>query len=187
MPRKKSLPSSRAEELISILQSRFQKNIQRHKEIGWERVLERLKKSPDKLWSLNAMEESGGEPDLIGYDSAEDRFFFADCSVETPQDRRSLCYDEEALISRKANKPAGSALQTAHEMGVQLLTERQYFQLQEKGEFDLKTSSWLLTPADIRKKGGALFGDRRFGRVFIYHNGAESYYGVRGFRCGLFL
>ncbi len=178
-----SLPQQRITELLNILQMRFTKNNKRHEGMDWPDIRSRLEKKPEKLWSLNEMEETGGEPDVIAYENGH--YIFCDCSAETPKGRRSLCYDPEALESRKEHKPKDSAIAMAAEMGVEILTEEQYFDLQKTGSFDTKTSSWLSTPADIRKLGGAIFGDCRFGRVFIYHNGAESYYGVRGFRARL--
>ena len=148
----------------------------------WEDVQEKLEKNPEKIWSLYKMEETGGEPNIIGYDSTLKEFIFCDCSTESPKGRRSLCYDDAALNSRKENKPKGSALSMADELGIELLDEEQYFELQELGKFDMKTSSWLRTDSELRNKGGALFGDNRYGRTFIYHNGAESYYAARGFR-----
>lgn len=175
-----NLPQERITELLTLLQTRFTKNMQRHKGLEWEKIQSRLEKNPQKLGSLNEMEETGGEPDVIGYEN--DLYIFCDCSTETPKGRRSLCYDHEALESRKEHKPKDSAVGMAADMGVEILTEEQYLEFQKLGNFDTKTSSWLTTPAEVRKLGGAIFGDRRFGRVFIYHNGAESYYGVRGFR-----
>lgn len=157
----------------------------RHKDIEWKKVEEKLKTHPEKLWSLNEMEESGGEPDVVGFDKKTSEYIFYDCSGESPKGRRSLCYDREALESRKKHKPKNSAMDLAGDMGIELLTEEEYYKLQELGEFDSKTSSWLKTPNELRKLGGAIFGDYRFGRVFIYHNGAESYYGARGFRGSL--
>ena len=148
----------------------------------WEDVQEKLEKNPEKIWSLYKMEETGGEPNIIGYDSNSKEYIFCDCSTESPKGRRSLCYDDAALNSRKENKPKGSAVSMANEMGIELLDEEQYFELQELGNFDMKTSSWVLTDSEIRNKGGALFGDSRYSRTFIYHNGAESYYSSRGFR-----
>lgn len=177
------LSRERIDELLKILQVRFTKNMFRHPGVEWAGVQSRLEQNPEKLWSLNEMEESGGEPDVTGYEN--EHYIFSDCSAETPKGRRSICYDHEALESRKEHKPKDSAMNMAAEMGVQILTEEQYFDLQKMGEFDTKTSSWLTTPVEVRKLGGAIFGDRRFGRVFIYHNGAESYYGVRGFRARL--
>lgn len=176
------LSKEEAQELLSNLEKRFQKFQHRHPKIEWQVVLEKLQKNPSKLIALFKMEETGGEPDVIAYDNKTSEITFADCSAESPKGRRSICYDHEALEARKQYKPEDSAVNMAEEMGVSLMDEQQYFELQKLGEFDLKTSSWLLTPTDVRSKGGALFGDRRFGRVFIYHNGAESYYGVRGFR-----
>lgn len=170
------------EDLLETLKTRFEKNIDRHKGVKWEKVQEKLEANPDKLWSLNEMEKTGGEPDVVGYNQKKNQFLFFDCAPESPKGRRSLCYDREALESRKAHKPANSALDVAAEMGIELLDEDQYRSLQELGKFDTKTSSWLKTPDDVRELGGAIFGDWRFGRVFIYHNGAESYYGARGFR-----
>ncbi len=181
----KTLPPSRQEELFNILKARFNKNKNRHKDVTWEKVQEKLEASPDKMWSLNEMEESGGEPDVVGYDAATNEYIFYDCSGESPKGRRSLCYDREALDARKTHKPANSALDMAEEMGVEILNEKEYRELQELGQFDTKTSSWVLTPPAIRKLGGAIFGDFRFGQVFIYHNGADSYYGARGFRASL--
>ncbi|HEY1147970.1 MAG TPA: DUF4256 domain-containing protein [Pseudoduganella sp.] len=169
-------------QLLSILQARFEKNMQRHKGIAWTDVQVRLEADAAALKSLQAMEDTGGEPDVIGYDEATGRYAFCDCSAESPGGRRSLCYDREALESRKENRPEGSAVDAAAAMGVELLTEEQYRALQRLGEFDMKTSSWISTPDDVRALGGALFCDRRYGRVFVYHNGAQSYYAARGFR-----
>jgi hypothetical protein len=179
---KKQLDPARTQELLNILQTRFEKNPNRHKGIKWADVQKRLEANPAKLWSLDQMEETQGEPDVIAYDKKTDAYIFCDCAAETTKGRRSLCYDTEALESRKEHKPKNSALAMANEMGIEVLTEEEYFELQKLGNFDLKTSSWLKTPKEVRELGGAIFGDRRFGRVFIYHNGAESYYGVRGFR-----
>jgi hypothetical protein len=179
---KKQLDPARTQELLNILQTRFEKKPNRHKGIKWADVQKRLEANPAKLWSLDQMEETLGEPDVIAYDKKTDAYIFCDCAAETPKGRRSLCYDTEALESRKEHKPKNSALAKANEMGIEVLTEEEYFELQKLGNFDLKTSSWLKTPKEVRELGGAIFGDRRFGRVFIYHNGAESYYGVRGFR-----
>ncbi|SHL68273.1 Protein of unknown function [Chitinophaga jiangningensis] len=170
------------EALLNTLQTRFEKNALRHKGITWDAVQERLDAAPGKCWSLQQMEETGGEPDVVGRDEATGAIIFCDCSAETPKERRNVCYDAEALASRKEHKPGDSAVAMAEAMGISLLTEDQYRHLQELGEFDLKTSSWVATPKEIRKLGGALFGDRRYNHVFIYHNGASSYYGVRGFR-----
>jgi len=182
---KNQLSPKQIEVLIELLKARFEKNSHRHKEIEWRNVRTKLIKSSEKLWSLQEMENTGGEPDVVAYNQQKDEYLFVDCSAETPKGRRSLCYDREALQSRKDHPPKGSAIDVAQEMGVELLTEEQYYQLQQIEEFDLKTSSWIATPAEIRKLGGALFADRRYGRVFIYHNGAQSYYAVRGFRCCL--
>ncbi|MEB7643029.1 DUF4256 domain-containing protein [Acinetobacter pittii] len=185
MPTKEQLTQKQIELLIELLKNRFEKNTHRHQEMNWLDVQNKLIKDPVKLRSLLEMENTGGEPDVIAYDQPEDEYLFVDCSLETPKGRRSLCYDREALESRKDHPPKNSAIDVAKEMGVELLTEEQYSQLQEIEEFDLKTSSWLKTPNEIRKLDGALFADRRYGRVFIYHNGAQSYYAARGFRCCL--
>lgn len=182
---KKQLASKQIETLIELLKDRFEKNSHRHREIEWPSVQTKLIKSPDKLWSLQEMENTGGEPDVVAYDQQNDEYLFMDCSPETPKGRRSLCYDREALESRKDHLPKNSAIDIVIEMGVELLTEEQYHQLQKLGEFDLKTSSWLATPDEIRQLDGAIFADRRYDRVFVYHNGAQSYYAVRGFRCCL--
>lgn len=182
---KKKLSPTEQEELLKILKTRFEKNMKRHKGIDWTQVQAKLKAHPAKLWSLDEMEISGGEPDIIGQDKKSGEFIFVDCSEESPKGRRSLCYDHEALNSRKENKPKDSALNMATDMGIEILTEEEYRNLQEVGEFDLKTSSWILTPAPIRKLKGALFCDRRYNTVFVYHNGAESYYAARGFRGSL--
>jgi hypothetical protein len=179
---KKELSSKQSEDLLDILKARFEKNMQRHKGIEWNKIQAKLEANAGKLWSLNEMEKSGGEPDIVGYDKKTGEYIFYDCSAESPAGRRSLCYDRAALDSRKENKPKGNAIGMATAMGVDILTEEQYRALQETGNFDLKTSSWILTPADVRKLGGALFCDRRFNTVFLYHNGAESYYAARGFR-----
>jgi hypothetical protein len=181
---KMELSASQKKELISILQTRFEKNKTRHKSIDWEMVLERLHNAQNakKLWSLNEMEISGGEPDVIGVDKKSGEIIFVDCAAESPSGRRSLCYDREGMDSRKEFKPENTAMDMALEMGVALLTEDEYKNLQSFGNFDTKTSSWLSTPDAIRKLGGAIFGDRRYNTVFIYHNGAQSYYGGRGFR-----
>lgn len=179
---KKQLPEAEQAALLSILATRFEKNKTRHKALDWNKVLERLEAHPAKLWSLNEMESSGGEPDVTGYDPKTGAYIFIDCSAESPKGRRSVCYDQQALDSRKENKPANSAVAMAAEMGIELLTEEQYRALQQSGAFDLKTSSWILTTPAIRKLGGALFCDRRYDTVFTYHNGAESYYAARGFR-----
>lgn len=172
-------------ELLRILKARFEKSMHRHKSLEWAKVKARLDAHPEKLWSLNEMERTGGEPDVVGHDKKTGECIFYDCSAESPGGRRSLCYDREALETRKEHKPKGSAMDMAAEMGIELLTEEQYRELQELGEFDTKTSSWVNTPPNIRKLGGALFCDRRYGHVFVYHNGAESYYAARGFRGSL--
>ncbi len=182
---KKSITPNETEELLSTLKSRFEKNMGRHNGIEWEQVNARLQTNPDKLWSLNEMEATGGEPDVVGHDKEAGEFIFYDCSPESPNGRRSFCYDQAALDSRKENKPKNSAMAAAAEMGIEILTEDQYRELQQLGNFDLKTSSWGQTPADIRKLGGAIFCDRRYNTVFMYHNGAESYYAARGFRGSL--
>jgi hypothetical protein len=171
--------------LISTLKARFEKNMQRHEGIVWEEVLASLEANPDKLWSLHEMEHTGGEPDVVGMDAASGELTFMDCAAESPKGRRSLCYDRDALNSRKEYKPANSALDMAAEMGISILSEAEYRSLQQLFPFDLKTSSWILTPPDVRKLGGALFCDRRYNQVFTYHNGAESYYAARGFRGSL--
>jgi hypothetical protein len=176
------LPAGQQDELLQTLKTRFAKNMNRHKGIEWAKVLAKLEANPGKLWTLNEMESTGGEPDVVGYDENSGEYIFYDCSAESPKGRRSLCYDNEALESRKENKPDGSAVEMADEMGIELLTEEQYRELQKLGNFDLKTSSWVKTPPDIRKLGGAVFCDRRYNTVFLYHNGAESYYAARGFR-----
>lgn len=173
------------EELFKTLSDRFEKNKDRHKGLSWAEIRARLEASPEKLRSLFEMEETGGEPDVIGHDQKTDEYIFYDLAPESPKGRRSICYDPEALESRKEHKPRHSAVGMAAEMGIELLTEEQYRALQQFGKFDTKTSSWIATPADIRQLGGAIFGDWRFGRVFVYHNGAESYYGARGFRGAL--
>jgi len=178
----KELPRERIDELFKILRSRFEKHKNRHKGLNWPEIQTKLESNPIKLWSLNEMEETGGEPDVIGFDKETNEYIFCDCSNESPKGRRSLCYDHEAWESRKKHKPKNSAVEMAAEMGIDLMTEEQYYDLQKLGTFDTKTSSWLATPAEVREPGGAIFGDHRFGRVFIYHNGAESYYGARGFR-----
>jgi len=170
------------EELIKILNARFERNLKRHKGIDWDKVQARLEENPKKLKSLNEMEETGGEPDVVGFDKKTGEFIFFDCSAETPKGRRSVCYDRKALDSRKEHKPANSAIDIAEAMGIELLTEEQYRELQTLGEFDLKTSSWIKTPTEIRKLDGALFCDRRYDQVFVYHNGASSYYAARAFR-----
>lgn len=182
---KKELSSKQREELLKTLKVRFEKNMDRHKGLTWAEVEARLKNNPGKLWSLNAMEETGGEPDVIGHDKKSGEYIFYDCSAESPKGRRSICYDHEALEARKEHKPEDSAVNMAADMGIELLSEEQYRELQKLGNFDTKTSSWIKTPADIRKLGGAIFCDRRFNTVFLYHNGAESYYAGRAFRGSL--
>jgi len=182
---KKKLSAKQCEELLSAFKLRFEKHMHLHSEIEWNKVQAKLESNPSKLWSLNEMEITGGEPDVVLYDKKTDEYFFYDCSAESPQGRRSLCYDLDALNSRKEFKPKDSAVEMAKSMGIELLTEVQYRQLQQLGNFDLKTSSWVKTPADIRKLGGALFCDRRYNTVFLCHNGAESYYAARGFRGSL--
>jgi len=179
---KSKISAAQRDELLLILQSRFEKNMSRHKSIKWADVLTRLKANADKHWSLFKMEETGGEPDVVGVDKRTGAYIFYDCSPESPKGRRSICYDHEALEKRKAHKPENSAINMAEEMGIEILTEEQYMSLQALGAFDSKTSSWLKTPASIRKLGGAIHGDFRYGRTFIGYNGADSYYGVRGFR-----
>jgi hypothetical protein len=178
----RELPPKRREEVLEILKARFEKNVNRHKGVKWSEVAARLDAHPEKLRSLGEMERTGGEPDVVGQDKTTGEFLFIDCSPQSPEGRTSVCYDREALDSRKEHKPKTSAMEMAAEMGVELLNEEQYRELQKVGEFDTKSSSWVTAPADIRKLGGALFGDRRYGRVFIYHNGAQSYYSGRGFR-----
>ena len=178
----KQLSAEAAKELLSVLKKRFEKHMDRHQGMDWSKIQAKLEANPKKLWSLDEMEATEGEPDVIAYDQQKDEYLFCDCSPESPKGRRSLCYDQEAWNSRKEHKPAGSVLERAAEMGIELLTEEQYRELQQLGNFDTKTSSWVKTPAAIRKLGGAIFCDRRYGTVFMYHNGAESYYAARGFR-----
>ena len=185
MKNKKQLSAGQREELLGVLQARFEKNMNRHKGLDWAKVQAKLESNAEKLWSLSEMERTGGEPDVIGLDKKTGEYIFCDCSAESPRDRRSLCYDREALNARKENKPKDTAVDMATAIGVELLTEDQYRALQELGKFDLKTSSWVATPAEIRKLGGALFCDRRYDHVFLYHNGADSYYVARGFRGSL--
>lgn len=182
MKNKPQLSAEQQEELIKILKTRFEKNLKRHENIKWENVQKKLESNPEKLLSLNEMERTDGEPDVVGYDKKTDEYHFADCSAESPKGRRSLCYDRDALNSRKEHKPVNSAIDLANEIGIEILNEEQYRELQTLGNFDLKTSSWVKTPDDIRKLGGAIFCDRRYNNVFLYHNGAESYYAARGFR-----
>ena len=182
---KKELSPAQREELLRTVQARFEKHINRHEGLEWAKVKTKLEAKPEKLWSLGEMERTGGEPDVVGHDKKTNQYILFDCSPESPKGRRSFCYDREALDSRKKDKPKHNAIDMAETMGVELLTEEQYRELQALGEFDTKTSSWVKAPAEVRKLGGAIFGDRRFGRVFVYHNGAESYYAARGFRGSL--
>ena len=182
---KKKLSSEQREELLKTLKARFEKNMTRHKGLGWTKVKAKLEASTEKLYSLNEMEITGGEPDVVDHDKKTGEYIFYDCSAESPKDRRSLCYDHEALEKRKEHKPADSAINMAADMGINLLTEEQYRELQKLGKFDTKTSSWVKTPSEIRKLGGAIFCDRRYDTVFLYHNGADSYYAARGFRGSL--
>ena len=182
---KKKLSSETRAELLGVLKARFEKNMHRHKGLEWSKVQEKLLAKDSKLWSLDEMESTGGEPDVVGYDKKSGEYIFYDCSAETPKGRRSICYDRQALESRKEHKPENNAVDMATAMGIELLTESEYRELQKLGKFDTKTSSWVQTPAEIRKLGGALFCDRRYDHVFVYHNGAESYYAARGFRGSL--
>ncbi len=182
---KKELSPKERKELLEALKARFEKNMKRHNGLEWAKVQAKLEANPEKLWSLSEMEKTGGEPDVAGHDQKTGEYIFFDCSPESPKGRAGVCYDREGLESRKEQKPKNTAIDMAMTMGVELLTEQQYHQLQKLGEFDTKTTTWVKTPAEIRKLGGALFGDRRFGRVFIYHNGAQSYYSARGFRSSL--
>ena len=182
---KKKLSAEDRDELLKALQARFEKNMSRHKGLEWSKVQAKLEANAEKLWSLNEMEKTGGEPDVVAFDKKTGEFVFYDCSAESPKGRRSVCYDREALEARKEHKPKDSALNMATAMGIELLTEEQYRELQKLGKFDEKTSSWIQTPADIRKLGGALFCDRRYEQVFLYHNGADSYYAARAFRGSL--
>jgi len=182
---KKELSQGQREELLRTLKLRFDKNMNRHKGLEWAKVQVNLEADTEKLWSLNEMERTGGEPDVVGYDNKTGEYIFYDCSAESPKGRRNVCYDREALESRKEFQPKDTALDMAASMGIGILTEEQYRELQKLGNYDLKTSSWLKTPAEIRKLGGAIFADRRYDHVFVYHNGASSYYGVRGFRGSL--
>ena len=185
MKTKKDLSPEQREELLSVLKARFEKNRNRHNDMEWVKIQAKLVANADKLWSLNEMERTGGEPDVVSHDDKTGEYIFYDCSAESPKGRRNVCYDREALESRKEYKPANNAIDMATDMGIELLTEGQYRELQQLGNFDMKTSSWVKTPAGIRKLGGAIFCDRRYDHVFVYHNGAESYYAVRGFRCSL--
>ena len=182
---KKDLSSAQREELLTTLKTRFEKNMNRHKGLEWTKVQARLEADPKKLWSLNEMESTGGEPDVVGYDKKTGEYIFYDCSVESPKGRRSVCYDNEALEARKEHKPQNSAVRMATDMGIELLTEEQYREFQQLGNFDLKSSSWVKTPSNIRELGGALFCDRRYNQIFLYHNGADSYYAARAFRGSL--
>lgn len=182
---KTEIPAQERQELLKTLKTRFEKNMNRHKGLEWAKVEAKLDENPEKLWSLNEMEITGGEPDVVGYNEKTNHYIFYDCSVESPKGRRSICYDHTALEARKEYKPKDSAINMAKDMGIEVLTEEQYKGLQELGEFDLKTSSWVQTPAEIRRRGGALFCDRRYNHVFTYHNGADSYYAARGFRGSL--
>jgi hypothetical protein len=185
MSNKNQISADQKESLILTLQNRFEKHLHRHQGIDFSKIHYKLEKAPEKVWSLNQMEATGGEPDVVDYDETTDEYVFFDCSAESPKGRRSVCYDHQALNTRKEHKPKNSAVGMASQMGIDLLNEEQFRQLQQFGQFDTKTSSWLLTPDGIRTRGGAIFGDWRYGRVFIYHNGAESYYGSRGFRGSL--
>lgn len=182
---KRQLSPEEGEALLNVLKARFEKNKNRHKDIEWAKVQAKLEVNPDKLWSLDEMEITGGEPDVVGHDKKTGEYIFYDCSAESPKGRRSICYDRQALEARKEHKPKDNAMDVAVAMGIELLTEEEYRELQQLGAFDLKTSSWIITPAHIRKLGGALFCDRRYDHVFVYHNGAESYYAARGFRGSL--
>jgi len=179
------MKAKQREELLGALKARFEKNMDRHKGLEWAKVQARLEANPEKLWSLNEMEGTGGEPDVVGYDKKTGEYVFYDCSAESPEGRRNACYDREALESRKEAKPKDTAMDMAAAMGIELLAEEQYRELQKLGNFDTKTSSWVKTPVEIRKLGGAIFADRRYDHVFVYHNGASSYYGARGFRGSL--
>jgi len=182
---KKELSSEQREELLRVLKARFEKNLNRHKGLEWAKLKVKLEANTEKLWSLNEMERTGGEPDVVGHDKKTGEYIFYDCSAESPKGRRNVCYDREGLETRKKFKPENNAIDMAAAMGIELLTEEGYRELQKLGDFDMKTSSWVKTPSDIRKLGGALFADRRYGNVFVYHNSAPSYYGVRGFRGSL--
>jgi hypothetical protein len=182
---KRELPPKQREELLKALKARFEKNMNRHKGLEWAKIQAKLEANAEKLWSLNEMERTGGEPDVVGQDKKTGEYIFIDCSTESPSGRRSVCYDREGLDSRKEHKPENNAMDMAAAMGIEILTEDEYRELQKLGEFDTKTSSWVKVPADIRKLGGGLFADRRYGRVFVYHNGAQSYYAGRAFRGSL--
>jgi hypothetical protein len=181
MGTKKELLNGNSEALLELLKVRFEKNVSRHEGLEWTKIQVKLEANPEKLWTLNEMEVSGGEPDVVGFDTNTGEYIFYDCSVESPIGRRSFCYDREALDKRKENKPKNNVVEVANEMGIELLNEEQYRELQKLGKFDTKTSSWIATPAEIRKLGGAIFADFRYGSVFVYHNGADSYYAARGF------
>jgi hypothetical protein len=185
MQRAKDMKAKQREELLKALKARFEKNMNRHKGLEWAKVQAKLEANTEKLWSLNEMERTGGEPDVVGYDKKTGEYIFYDCSAESPKGRRSVCYDREALESRKEHKPKNNAIDMAAAMGIEILTEEQYRELQKLGKFDAKTSSWMKTPPEIRKLGGAIFADFRYGNVFVYHNGAQSYYGARAFRGSL--
>ena len=185
MQRARAVNANQREELLRALKARFEKNMNRHKGLEWAKVQAKLETNTEKLRSLNEMESTGGEPDVVGYDKKTGEYIFYDCSAESPKGRRSVCYDRKALESRKEHKPKDNAMDMASAMGIAILTEEQYRELQKLGSFDTKTSSWIITPADIRKLGGAIFGDRRYDHVFVYHNGADSYYAARGFRGSL--
>ena len=178
----RKLSSEQREKLLKVLKTRFEKNMNRHKDIEWAKVQAKLESNTRKLWSINEMERTGGEPDVVSYDAKTKEYVFYDCSVESPSGRRSFCYDREALNSRKEHKPKNSAIDMADSMGIEILSEEQYRELQKFGKFDTKTSSWIKTPSDIRKLGGAIFADFRYSKIFVYHNGAESYYAARAFR-----
>jgi hypothetical protein len=180
---KRELSPEQCEELLRTLKARFEKNMHRHKGLEWAKVQVRLEANTEKLWSLNEMESTGGEPDVVGHDKKTGEYTFCDCSAESPEGRRNVCYDREAMELRKEHKPENNAIDMAAAMGIEILTEEEYRELQKLGNFDMKTSSWVKTPSEIRKLGGALFCDRRYDTVFVYHNGAESYYAARGFRC----
>lgn len=185
MAKKLVLSKEQCNALLGALEARFEKNMDRHTGMAWSKVRARLEANPEKLWSLNEMERTGGEPDVVGREKKTAEIVFYDCSAESPKGRRSICYDRQALETRKEFKPANNAMDMAAAIGIELLTEEEYRELQRSGEFDTKTSSWLKTPPEVRKLGGAIFGDRRFDRVFVYHNGADSYYAARGFRGAL--
>lgn len=180
--KKNQLSAEQQDQLLSVLEARFENNSKRHEGLEWHKIQAKLEANPDKIWSLDEMERTEGEPDVVGYNKETDQYIFVDCSVESPKGRRSFCYDHEALEKRKEHKPKDSAINKAAEMGIEILTEEQYRDLQKLGKFDAKTSSWIVTPSDIRKLGGALFSDFRYNTVFVYHNGADSYYAARGFR-----